>query len=310
MHVREKFAQRNYIAAQIYYQGQIAGSAALIIHDVYSGYGEVGYWLGAEFTGKGLATLAAKAMINFAFNTLKLHKLVIRVIVGNDKSIAIAKRLGFTFEGIQVHQRILRGEYYDYNVHYMLHENWHDDTALDFAFRIDEHLELRPFMMHHAQATFDLVDSHRKTLRQWMDWVDNHESIKDTRRFIKTALNHYGDYNGLDAGIWYDGKICGQVSFNSWSLNNFKGDLGYWLADSFTGKGIMTKAVAAMVNYAFDVVGLHRIELLCAIQNERSCAIAKRLNFTHEGILRRGERIRNHYYDVNAYAVLKPEWKA
>ena len=77
MTVREQFARREIINAQIYYRGEIAGSVGLIIQDWYTGYGEVGYWLGAEFTGKGIATRAARAMVNFAFNTLELHKLVI-----------------------------------------------------------------------------------------------------------------------------------------------------------------------------------------------------------------------------------------
>lgn len=307
---RKQFAERNAIATAIYYRGEVAGSCGLIIHDRTHGFGEIGYWLGEEFTGKGIVTRATQAMANFAFNTLKLHKVILKIIVGNDKSIAVAERLGFKFEGIQVKQRFLRGTYYDYSVHYMLRDDWQDTTALEFAFQVDEKIELRPFMPHQARDVFMLIDKHRDTLRQWMDWVDEHQNLKDSKALIKTALEHYGDYDGLDTGIWYEGQFCGQVSFNSWSLRNYKADLGYWLADSFTGKGIMTKAVHAMLNYAFDVVGIHRIELLCAIQNQRSCAVAERLNFTHEGVLRRGERIRNQFYDVNAYAILKPDWKA
>lgn len=310
MYERHQFARYESISTQIYYQGQVAGSCSLTLHDLRSGFGEIGYWLGKEFTGKGIVTRSVKAMVNFAFNTLNMHKIVLRVITGNEKSIAVAKRLGFEFEGIQVKQRLLRDRYYDYTVYYQLKENWQENTAPEFTFSVDEHIELRPLMKHHAEEIFATVDAHRSSLGQWMDWVDSHQSIEDTASFIKTTLQHYRDYDGLNAGIWYEGVFCGEVSFNSWSLKNYKADVGYWLADSFIGKGIMTKAVRALIHYGFDVVGIHRIELLCAIHNERSCAIAERLNFTHEGILRRGERVRNQYYDVNAYAILKTDWKA
>lgn len=310
MYERHQFAIYESISTQIYYQGQVAGSCSLMIHDLQSGFGEIGYWLGENFTGKGIITRSVKAMVNFAFNTLNMHKVVLRMIVGNDKSIAVAKRLNFEHEGIQVKQRLLRGEYYDYTVFYQLRDNWQDSNAPEFTFSIDEHIELRPMMKHHAEDIFALVDAHKNTLGQWMDWVATHQCIHDTESYIKTTLQHYRDYDALHMGIWYDGQFCGEVGFNSWNLKNFKGDLGYWLADSFMGKGIMTKAVRVLVNYGFEVIGLHRVELLCAIHNERSCAIAKRLNFTHEGVLRRGERIRNQYYDVNAYALLKPDWKA
>lgn len=308
MYERENFASQKAITSSIYYQGRVAGSISLMLTD--SHFGEIGYWLGKEFSGKGIVTKSVKVMSNFGFNTLKLHKIVLRIIDGNEKSVAVAKRAGYHYEGRQIKQRLLHGNYYDYLVYYHLRENWQDNTAPEFACHVDDIIELRPFFPHHAREAFHLIDKNRKTLRQWLNWVDSHISLKDTKAFISSALEHYGDYDGLDTGIWYQGQFCGQVSFNSWNLKNYKADLGYWLAEPFTGKGIMTKSVRAMIQYGFDVVGLHRIELLCAVQNTRSCAIAERLSFTHEGILRRGELIRNQYYDTNFYALLKPDWKA
>ena len=310
LQARENFAERKNIPSQIYYKGEIAGSVGLTLHNLTSGYAEVGYWLGEEFTGKGIATRATKAILNFGFNTLKLHKIVLRVITGNDKSIAIAKRLNFTFEGVQIQQRLLRGKHYDYQVYYMLRDDWQDNTAPHFEYRLDEHTTLRPLMMHDAKPLFNLLDTHRETLREWLDWVDSQQKLRDTKHFIAESLGRYGHYNGLDCGIWQDDQICGLVSFNSWSLRNYKAEIGYWLAKPYTGKGIMTKAVKAMVTYGFEVVGLHRIELLCAVDNKRSCAVAERLNFTHEGVLRRGERIREQFHDVNVYAILQPNWQA
>lgn len=310
LQVRENFADRKNVSSQIYYRGEIAGSVGLTIHNWHSGYAEIGYWLGTEFTGKGIATRASRAMINFAFNTLKLHKVVLRVITGNDKSIEVAKRLNFEFEGVQIHQRLLRGVHYDYQVFYQLNENWSDDTIAHFEYPLDEQTTLRPLTIHNAPTLFKLIDSHRDSLHEWLDWVDSQQTLRDTQKYISQSLARYGDYDGLDCGIWHNDELCGLVSFNAWSLRNYKGEIGYWLAQSFTGNGIMTKAVKAMVSYGFEVIGLHRIELLCAVHNERSCAVAKRLNFTHEGVLRRAERIREQFYDVNAYAILKPNWTA
>lgn len=309
LQARENFAERKIISTQIYYRGEIAGSVGLTIHNRHTGYAEVGYWLGADFIGKGIATRATKALVNFGFNTLKLHKIVLRVITGNERSIAVAKRLDFAFEGVQVEQRLLRDIYYDYQVYYMLRDNWHDDTMPHFEYRLDDTIALRPIMMHDAKPLFHLIDAHRENLREWLDWVDSQLTLRDTKLYIAQSLARYGNYKGLDCSIWHDDDLCGLVSFNSWNLRNYKAEIGYWLAQPYTGKGIMTKAVKAMVNYGFEVVGLHRIELLCAVDNKRSCAVAERLKFTHEGVLRRGERIREQFHDVNAYAILQPNWK-
>ncbi|MEM9951349.1 MAG: GNAT family protein [Chloroflexota bacterium] len=308
--VREQFAQSEQIATQIYYKGEMVGSVALTIHDSVSGFAEVGYWLDEAYTGNGIITRSAHAMTNYAFNILKLHKVIIRAISDNTPSIAVAKRLGYQFQGLQIQQRLLRGTYYDYSVHYMLRNMWTDTTSCDFQYRVTDNIVLRPIMKHHIQDIFKTVDSHRNQLRQWVDWVDGHHTLDDTKNYIVYSLQHYGDYDGLDCGIWVDDVFVGQVNFNSWSLRNYKADLGYWLAPPFRGRGIMTHAVRAMIKYGFEVVGLHRIELLCALENEKSCAIAERLGFTHEGIMQRGERIGNQYYDVNVYALLKLDWQS
>ncbi len=307
---RKQFAAQKQITTQIYYQGQIAGSVSLMLHDLHLGFAEIGYWLGASFTGKGIVTRAVRAICNFAFNTLNLHKVIIRAMVGNSPSIAVAKRLNFTFEGLQIKQRLLRGEYHDFSVHYMLKDDWSDRSTPYFRYQVNDQIELRPLMPYQARAIFKGIDTHRLTLRQWVDWVDTHTSLEDTDDYIENALDHYGMYDGLDVGIWYDSQFCGQVNFNSWSLRNYKADLGYWLLEPYQGKGIITQAVRAMLRYGFDVVGLHRIELLCAVENAPSRAVAERLNFTHEGIMRRGERIRHHYFDVHVYALLEDDWQA
>ena len=309
LQARKNFGKRQRIGTQIYYNGEIAGSIGLTIHDWQSGFAEIGYWLGVEFTGKGIITRATHAMTNFAFNVLNLHKVILKIMTDNEKSIAVAKRVNFAYEGIQVQQRLLRGKHYDFHVYYMLRDNWLDTTTPHFEYPIDDRITLRPVMMHDAKALFALIDNNRDNLGEWLAWVDSQKNLADTQKYIKDSLTRYGDYKGLDCAICYDEKLCGLVSFNSWSLRNYKADIGYWLAPEFTDKGIMTKSLKALINYGFNVVGLHRLEVLCAVHNTRSCAVAERLNFTHEGVIRRGERIRDKFYDTNAYALLEDDWE-
>lgn len=307
---RQQFAQQKQITSRIYYQGQVAGSVSLIIHDAQVGFAEIGYWIGKEFTGKGIVTRSVRAVCNFAFNTLKLHKVIIRAMAENTASIAVAKRLNFTFEGLQIKQRLMHGIYHDFSVHYMLRDTWSDhSTCPHFQYRVNEQITLRPLMPYQAQTVFNAIDENRLTLREWIGWVDEHQSVADTQDYIDNALEKYGNYNGLDAGIWYGDQFCGKINFNSWSLRNYKADLGYWLLAPYQGKGIMTQSIRAMLQYGFDIVGLHRIELFCAVENEPSKAVAERLNFTHEGIMRRGERVRQQYFDAHVYAILQDDWQ-
>jgi ribosomal-protein-serine acetyltransferase len=61
--------------------------------------GEIGYWLATDVVARGVATRAVPSLIDHAFNELGLRRLLIRVRVGNTRSIAVARRLGFQPEG-------------------------------------------------------------------------------------------------------------------------------------------------------------------------------------------------------------------
>lgn len=70
----------------------------------------------------------------------------------------------------------------------------------------------------------------------------------------------------------------------------------------------MTAAVRALVSYAFDEGGLHRAEIRMTPENSRSRALAERLGFRQEGVLRQAERFGDQHRDLVVYATLAPEW--
>ena len=63
-----------------------------------------------------------------------------------------------------------------------------------------------------------------------------------------------------------------------------------------------------MITYAFDVYGLNKVEIHCATENRRSCAIPERLGFKQEGVLRQGEWLYDHFVDLAVYGLLASEW--
>lgn len=306
---RRNFANRKLITTQIIYKGEFAGSCGLIIHNWAAGHGEVGYWLGEAFTGKGIITRAAKALTDYAFNVLGLHKIVLRIIPENTNSIAVAKRLGFKFEGVQIHQSYVHRQHHDFAIYYVLGDEWDSDNTSEFTYRIDEHIELQLNQPHHAEAIFAVVQANREHLQKWMPWVDE-ATLESTQDFIESGLDQYGDYDGFQCSVLYDGEICGAIGYHYWDVSRGKAEIGYWLAKNFMGKGIMTKAVQALIDYAFKVIGLHRIEIGTAVGNEKSSAIPERLGFTHEGVLRSGTLVQEEFADLNMYGILIHEWKA
>jgi ribosomal-protein-serine acetyltransferase len=100
-----------------------AGGAGLTF-DQFAIVGEIGYWIGSAFEGRGFVTRATRALIDIGFSELGLHRISIRAGVENARSRAIPERLGFTQEG--VHRGDCRGSrgFYDSVVYGLLENEW------------------------------------------------------------------------------------------------------------------------------------------------------------------------------------------
>jgi ribosomal-protein-serine acetyltransferase len=120
----ETFASGNGFSAGIWADGAIAGVITLHKIDWRDRVGEIGYWLGREFQGRGIMTEAARAVTEHALVELDLHRVEIRCAAGNGKSSAIPKRLGFSFDGLLRQASLLNGDYLDLEVYSMLRSEY------------------------------------------------------------------------------------------------------------------------------------------------------------------------------------------
>lgn len=109
--------------------------------------------------------------------------------------------------------------------------------------------------------------------------------------------------------IRYNGELAGVIGFHRVDWLNHSTSIGYWLAEDFQGKGIMTASCRCLLDYAFGNLGMNRVEIRCATENLRSRAIPERLGFTEEGLIRQAEWLYDHYVDHLVYGLLREEWK-
>lgn len=79
-------------------QGEVAGTVGYVY--ARSGRAELGYWLGDRFRGRGLMTMAVRAMAEDAHTRLKIHRVEILCVTGNRASRAVPERLGIPLEGV------------------------------------------------------------------------------------------------------------------------------------------------------------------------------------------------------------------
>jgi ribosomal-protein-serine acetyltransferase len=177
-----------------------------------------------------------------------------------------------------------------------------------FIDRINDDLELRLLQIGDAEELFALTDANRLYLRQWLPWLDVVTQVEDTKDFITRALNQFANNEGFVAAICSGGCIVGTIGFNRIEQWDRIGFIGYWLAESHRGKGIVTKSCESLIYYAFTTLNLNRIVIACATKNQRSRAIPLRLGFVHEGIARDAEWLYDRFVSHDIYALLAKDW--
>lgn len=125
------------------------------------------------------------------------------------------------------------------------------------------------------------------TFQRFSDWAPSNareavQRIEAQRSMRADGLGAAFAICGLDPSK----QALGEVSINGVDPANRSASIGYWLAPAARGRGVTTRAVRLASQFAFERLGIIRIELTCGPDNGASAAVAKRAGFTFEGRLR------------------------
>lgn len=160
----------------------------------------------------------------------------------------------------------------------------------------------------HAAPLYKAVKKNRAHLEVFLQWVSEMRTVEDTEKYLTKCANDQNEGTEWSFNIFKEDKIIGRIGLHQIDKKNNNACIGYWIAKKEQGKGIITTATQLLINYAFTVLQLHRIEILTATQNVKSAAIPLLLGFKKEGVLREMERHGNDYFDLNVFSLLAKEW--
>ena len=117
-----------------------------------------------------------------------------------------------------------------------------------------------------------------------------------------------GQYLDLAIAGLDDDALLGGVILHSFDWRHMHTEVGFWLAPAARGRGIATEAAALCVEWAFRRLDMHRVEMTTLPQFDRVLALAERLGFRQEGVMRERNLERGVRLDVVMLAVLQDEW--
>lgn len=168
-------------------------------------------------------------------------------------------------------------------------------------------LTLRPLTMRDAQDIYDY--SRDPEVARHVLW-DAHRSLADSRAYLRFILRQYRDGMPSSYGIVLKatGRVVGTIGFMWYSQENSTAEVGYSLARWLWGKGLMTEALAAVLDMAFRELGLHRVEAQHETDNPASGRVMQKCGMRREGTLRGRILNKGRYVDVDLYAILREDW--
>lgn len=178
-----------------------------------------------------------------------------------------------------------------------------------FKFKMDHSSFLSLLEIKDADKLFDLIDRNRDHISEWLKFPSITLKTDDSKTFIERTRIRYAKDEGYWLGIWDGNELVGSIGYLYIDQENKKTEIGYWLGKEYEGKGIITKSIKVLINYAFDELQLNKIEVGVARDNTRSRAIPEKLGFKREGELRDYEYINGKFLDRIMYGLKADEWR-
>ncbi|GCB45828.1 GNAT family N-acetyltransferase [Streptomyces sp. NL15-2K] len=174
----------------------------------------------------------------------------------------------------------------------------------------DDGAELRPLEPWHAEEFLAHLDRGREFINRFIPFGEKATDLASAR----DMLQRYADLRAADTaslhGLWLDGKLVGGVLFLNFDAENANCEVGCWLEPAGTGRGLVTRAMRVLLDFAIEQRGIHRVEWIAAVGNQASLNVARRLGMTREGVRRECYPHHGVRLDLEVWSVLAPEWRA
>ncbi|WDF02511.1 MULTISPECIES: GNAT family N-acetyltransferase [Shouchella] len=170
-----------------------------------------------------------------------------------------------------------------------------------------ERLFIRPPMKGDGDKLYESVQFSKQNLSTWLPWVNQMVSSSQAEDAVQYAHQQFIDLTDLRFHLFEKDTLSfvGSVGFHEIKWHVPRMEIGYWLDVRFQGKGYMFEAIQPLLSFAFHQLSVHRLELRCDPSNKKSRALAEKLGFSLEAILKENERatVTTGYADTCIYVL-------
>ncbi len=115
---------------------------------------------------------------------------------------------------------------------------------------------------------------------------------------------------GYAFGLFSDGAFLGEINLNNVIRGAFmSGHVGYWVDRDRAGQGMVPEGLVGVFRFAFEHIGLHRLQIAIVPRNTSSRRVVEKLGVRDEGVALRYLQIDGRWEDHVRYAITAEEWQ-
>ena len=172
---------------------------------------------------------------------------------------------------------------------------------------------LRLVEVADAAEMLDYYRRNREFLAPWEPkWPEDFYTLEGQRERLESAVSAWENDQGYPFGIYLKAtnQLIGRVNLSAVLRSVFQGaNLGYSMDAAFNGRGYMTEAVKLALRFAFEDLGLHRIQAGTLTHNYGSMRVLEKAGFRHEGTALRYLKINEQWQDHHIFAITAEEFQ-
>lgn len=173
---------------------------------------------------------------------------------------------------------------------------------------IDEKLLLRPFRPDDAPALCYAVRESLKELSPWMSWATDGYSEQTAREYISIARARWQEHTFYAFAVLRGEDLLGACTLGSIHPIYHFCNLGYWVRTSCHGQGIAGRAAKLTARFAFEHLGLIRVEIVIGVGNQASLRVAEKIGAHPEGVLSNRMVVGRSISNAHMYSLLPSDF--
>jgi RimJ/RimL family protein N-acetyltransferase len=186
-----------------------------------------------------------------------------------------------------------------------------ESKIINPAYRIEtERLVVRCYQPSDARLLAESVTESLEHLKPWMPWAHNEsEPFEEKEKRVARFRGMFDLKQDYTYGIFNreETKLLGGTGLHT-RLGDRQLEIGYWIHKDYANKGLVTESTSALIQVAFEIIHVHRIEIHCDPRNIASASIPRKLGFTHEGTLRAKMPFLDGWIDSMIWGLLETEY--